>query len=146
MEEGQKNEQNNGPEAEALNKDSKLPQGPPQGPQPIHPGFFLSLLFLIFVIVDIFLAGFQYRVADMRWSSISPYRVIGVLEITQVVVAFCVAIFGLITFKGNYQLLGGVNIFINNIYTFYILVCWCEYYLLSFYFISCIYCFNCRKL
>ena len=110
MEENQKTEQNNGPEAQPLNKDSKLP-GPPQGQQPIHPGFFLSLIFLIFVIVDIFLAGFQYRVADMRWSNISPYRVIGVLELTQVVFAFCVAIFGLVTFKGNFQLLGGVNNF-----------------------------------
>ena len=107
MEEDNKANKNTAGEEAALNDTSKMPKMP-QGPPPIHPGVFLSFLFLIFVIVDIFLSGFQYRVSDMRWSKTSPYRVIGVLEITQVVVAFCVAIYGIFAFK-TYKTLGGVR-------------------------------------
>ncbi|MCQ2816718.1 MAG: hypothetical protein MJ252_05565 [archaeon] len=91
-------------------KQKILPGGQaPGGPMPIHPGFILSIFFLIFVIVDIFLCGFQYRVADMRWSKIGPYRVIGVLELTQVIFAFLVAIFGLFSFK-TFKGLGAVSL------------------------------------
>lgn len=96
----------------------KQRQAPPQG-NPLGCGTCLTFVFFIVVIVEIFLAGFQYRVVDMRWSKVGPFRVMGVLELTQVVFAFVVALIGVISFKANPKLIPIVNEYnFYNIYSF----------------------------
>lgn len=56
----------------------------------------ISIIVLILIIVDIFLAGFQYRQTDQRWSQEGSYFIIGVLQIIFVVVSFVIIVFGII--------------------------------------------------
>ena len=57
-----------------------------------------SFIALIFLICNIFLAGFQYNQADQRWSHEDGYFILGVLEITYVVIVFVITVFGIIVF------------------------------------------------
>ena len=61
-------------------------------------GLVVTVIFSIFTITCIFLAGFQYRFVYHEWTSESPYRAMGPLELTVVVVAFVVAFLGLLIF------------------------------------------------
>lgn len=65
-------------------------------PQPKSPVPFFCMLMLVFDIVCIFLAGFQYNTADQRWAKQSHYGVMGVLEITQVIFTFVVGVLGIL--------------------------------------------------
>jgi UDP-N-acetylmuramyl pentapeptide phosphotransferase/UDP-N-acetylglucosamine-1-phosphate transferase len=61
-------------------------------------GLVVTVLFFIFTVACIFLAGFQYRYVYHEWTSVSPYRAMGPLELTVVVVAFVVAVLGFLIF------------------------------------------------
>ena len=61
-------------------------------------GFFLSIILFVFIIICIFLAGFDYRQAIHRWTDDSPYRVIGALQIALVVISFVLIILSFLIF------------------------------------------------
>lgn len=88
-------------------------------------GTFLSVLFLLFVAACVFLIGFQLRATDSRWSSKSPIKGIGIMQIVHVSLAFITSIFAISIFfccpyKGSLA-----KVVSNNIYKY--LVCDIEY-------------------
>lgn len=80
-------------------------------------GFLLSIILSVFIIICIFLAGFDYRQAIHRWTDESPYRVIGALQISIVVIAFIIIIISFLIFtmcSSNKGLIFFVSIHIIN--------------------------------
>ena len=62
-------------------------------------GIRMTVILSIFIVVCIFLAGFQYRQTLHRWNEDSPYRVVGAVEITLVVFAFTIVLFSFLAFS-----------------------------------------------
>lgn len=62
-------------------------------------GIRMTVILFIFIVVCIFLAGFQYRQTLHRWNEDSPYRVVGAVEITLVVFAFTIVLFSFLAFS-----------------------------------------------
>ena len=58
-------------------------------------GFFLSIILFVFIVICIFLAGFDYRQAIHRWTDDSPY---GALQIALVVISFVLIILSFLIF------------------------------------------------
>lgn len=77
-------------------------------------GMILTAILSVFIFINIFLAGFDYRQTLHRWNSHGGYRVIGALEITLVVVAFVIIILSFLSFSVCYRTKGVV--IIVNIY------------------------------
>ena len=62
-------------------------------------GMAMTVILFIFIFVCIFLAGFDYRQTLHRWTDKSPYRVIGAVQITLVVVAFVIVLLSFAVFS-----------------------------------------------
>lgn len=80
-------------------------------------GAGLAIISLVFIIVDIFLVGFQYRQTDQRWTNFGAYFAIGVLEVMYVVFVFAITVFGIVVLsmcKENRRLNITVSIQFNN--------------------------------
>jgi hypothetical protein len=79
-------------------------------------GLSLTVVFLLFLIPNIFLAGYDYKETYIRWLK-SPYKSIGPLQIASVCGGFVSAILSLLTFGTNNKSLVGI---VRIIYIFYI--------------------------
>ena len=62
-------------------------------------GMAMTVILFIFIFNCIFLAGFDYRQTLHRWTDESPYRVIGAVQITLVVVAFVIVLLSFAVFS-----------------------------------------------
>ena len=62
-------------------------------------GMVMTVILFIFIFICIFLAGFDYRQTLHRWTDESPYRVIGAVQITLVVVAFVIVLLSFAVFS-----------------------------------------------
>ena len=62
-------------------------------------GMGLTGMLFVFIVICIFLTGFDYRQAYHRWNEDSPSRVVGVLQLTFVVVAFVVVLLSFLSFS-----------------------------------------------
>lgn len=77
----------------------------------------VSFISLLFIIANIFLAGFQYNQADQRWSHEGGYFILGVLEIIYVVIAFVITLIGIIILiccQKNFNTIRCVRILFNS--------------------------------
>ena len=61
-------------------------------------GFILTIIYFIFLIVNIFLAGFDFKESHQNWAE-GPYKVIGILQLIVVCVGFIIVILGFLSFK-----------------------------------------------
>jgi heme/copper-type cytochrome/quinol oxidase subunit 2 len=61
-------------------------------------GLMLTLIYFIFLIVNIFLAGFDFKESHQNWAE-GPYKVIGILQLVVVCVGFILVILGILAFK-----------------------------------------------
>ena len=61
-------------------------------------GLILTLIYFIFLIVNIFLAGFDFKESHQNWAE-GPYKVIGILQLISVCVGFIIVILGILVFK-----------------------------------------------
>ena len=61
-------------------------------------GLMLTLIYFIFLIVNIFLAGFDFKESHQNWAE-GPYKVIGILQLIVVCVGFIIVILGFLSFK-----------------------------------------------
>ncbi len=61
-------------------------------------GLMLTLIYFIFLIVNIFLAGFDFKESHQNWAE-GPFKVIGILQLISVCVGFIIVILGILVFK-----------------------------------------------
>ena len=62
-------------------------------------GMAMTVILFIFIFICIFLAAFDYRQSLHRWTDEIPYRVIGAVPITLVVVAFVIVLLSFAVFS-----------------------------------------------
>ena len=75
-------------------------------------GLILTIIYFIFLIVNIFLAGFDFKESHQNWAE-GPFKVIGILQLVMVCLGFFVVILGFLTFiilKNNNGLITIVRI------------------------------------
>ena len=70
-------------------------------------GLSLTILFFIFLVPNIFLAGYDYKETHIKWLK-SPYKYIGPLQLASVCGGFVSVLFGFLTFGMNNKNLAGV--------------------------------------
>jgi hypothetical protein len=70
-------------------------------------GLSLTILFFIFLVPNIFLAGYDYKETHIKWLK-SPYKFIGPLQLASVCGGFVSVLFGILTFGMNNKNLAGV--------------------------------------
>jgi len=70
-------------------------------------GLSLTILFFIFLVPNIFLAGYDYKETHIKWLK-SPYKFIGPLQLASVCGGFVSVLFGFLTFGMNNKNLAGV--------------------------------------
>ena len=74
---------------------------PEKSTSPQTKGILLCFFLIILVIADVFLVAFQFDIVDQRWTKVGAYRVLGILELVQIIYTFVVALYGIFSFKTN---------------------------------------------
>jgi hypothetical protein len=80
-------------------------------------GLTLTIVFFIFLIPNIFLAGYDYKETHIKWIK-SPYKFIGPLQLASVCGGFVSVLLGFLTFGMNNKGLAGlvrINFYIYKI-------------------------------
>jgi len=61
-------------------------------------GLILTIIYFIFLIVNIFLAGYVFKESHQDWAE-GPYNVIGILQLVDVCLGFIIVILGFLSFQ-----------------------------------------------
>lgn len=83
-------------------------------------GMIMTLVNIAFIIVELFLCGYQFRQTHQNWTSNGEYRVLGILQLSAVIFIFVSIVMGFLLFSWLSESKGAHCVVCSIFYSFYL--------------------------